>query len=342
MLNDNETYRVDCGDCLPWLQMLADRACSLVVTSPPYEHARTYGVGCKRRGQDWVDWMAPIVVECCRVTDGLVCVNMAATVRDFRYSPAVEWLVADLTRNCWIVCGPSPYCYFRRGTPGSGSDHYHKRDWEPVYCFALPDRLPLKWSDNTATGHTPKWAPGGEMSNRLTSGQRCNQWGARSTGTERKQDGTRGPKRKPSHRMHTKRGLDGEMMDQGYVVPVKANSGNVIQETYTAEQVAAILLECGVDDSDVRKCLVGGGLMGSPLAHKSEAPMSQALAEFFVRSFAPPGSIVMDPFTGSGTTLDAALKWDRRAIGCELRESQCDIARQRCAAAVTLFRDMAA
>jgi hypothetical protein len=168
MLNVGELWRLDCGDNLPWLESLPAGYASLTLTSPPYTDARTYGIAFKLSGQTWVDWLVPRVVQMARVTDGLVCVNMAGPVRDHRYSPVVEWLVADLTRHHGLVCGPAPYAYFRIGIPGSGGPNYHRRDWEPVYCFARPECLPLKFSDNTAMGHPPKWAPGGEMSNRLS------------------------------------------------------------------------------------------------------------------------------------------------------------------------------
>jgi hypothetical protein len=93
----------------------------------------------------------------------------------------------------------------------------------------------------------------------------------------------------------------------GYKPPALANPGNVID------------------------CKVGGGRMGSPLAHENEAPFPEELAEFFVRSFAPPGSVVLDPFCGSGTTLAAALRHGRRALGIDLRESQVSLTRRRVA-----------
>lgn len=87
--------------------------------------------------------------------------------------------------------------------------------------------------------------------------------------------------------------------------PEKANPGNVIH------------------------CKVGGGLMGSKLAHENEAPFPESLAEFFVRSFCPPDGIVFDGFSGSGTTAAVALKSGRRFIGCDIRESQCELTRRR-------------
>lgn len=85
------TNTITCGDCLKVMRGMADAAVSVTVTSPPYEDCRLYGeVGFKLKGQAWVDWMIPRVVEMCRVTDGLVLVNMSGKVRKFKYSPVVE------------------------------------------------------------------------------------------------------------------------------------------------------------------------------------------------------------------------------------------------------------
>ena len=121
-------HQIFTSDCLEWVQRQPDKLVNLTVTSPPYEDARTYGIGFKLKGQDWVDWCIPRIVELCRVTEGLVIFNAAGKVRDWKYSPVIEWLVADLTRNHGIVCGPSPYVFARVGIPGSGSKHYHRRD----------------------------------------------------------------------------------------------------------------------------------------------------------------------------------------------------------------------
>jgi hypothetical protein len=125
------SYQLLHGDCLEVMRGMPTGHVSLCFTSPPYEDARTYGVGFKLKGQGWVDWMAPRVVEMCRVTAGLVFVNAAGKVSKFRYSPVMEWLVADLTRVHGLVCGPAPYVFHRVGIPGSGGPHYHRRDWEP-------------------------------------------------------------------------------------------------------------------------------------------------------------------------------------------------------------------
>jgi hypothetical protein len=76
-------------------------------------------------------------------------------------------------------------------------------------------------------------------------------------------------------------------------------------------------------------CNAGGGNMGDTLCHENEAPFPETLAEFFVRSFCPPGGVVCDPFSGSGTTGAVAVQWRRRFRGCDLRESQVRLSRKR-------------
>jgi hypothetical protein len=181
-------------DCLDWMRDQHSNIFDVAITSPPYQNKRTYGIKFVLKGQAWVDWMLP------------------SGVKGGQYQPCVEWLISDLTRNCGMVCGPSPYCFHRIGIPGSGARTYHRRDWEPVYGLCFPSKFPLKFTNNTATGHAPLWAPGGAMSNRNADGLRKNrfhkrnQWGG-----------------SPSQR---EAGSDGNL---SYRPPVIANSGNVIK-----------------------------------------------------------------------------------------------------------------
>lgn len=171
------------GDAAEVLPHWPDRSVDLVFFSPPYEAQRTYQAGMPRgrkfklTAQGWVDWLAPIVVQCCRLSKGLVCVNMSSPVVDRKYTAAVEWLVADLTRVHGLVCGPAPYAWVKAaGIPGSGGEEYHRRDWEPVYAFAHPNRLADGvdfWTDNLAFGAPCRHRQGGRMSNRLVNGERA-------------------------------------------------------------------------------------------------------------------------------------------------------------------------
>lgn len=107
--------------------------------------------------------------------------------------------------------------------------------------------------------------------------------------------------------------------------------GDTIQEDAYAPPVLA---NPGVLIKGIK---VGGGLMGHQLAHENEAPYPQKLAEWFIRGWCRPGGIVLDPFSGSGTTVAAAVALGRHGIGCDLRFNQCELGRKRCGEVQTMI-----
>lgn len=162
-----------CGDCLEIMRSMETDSVDLVLCSPPYEAARTYGIDFKLTGQDWVDWAKTRYLECLRISRGLVAWNVEGQTRRFRYSAAPILLAADLHRA--NVHLRKPPIFHRVGIPGSGGPDWLRNDYEFVICATSGGKLP--WSDNVAMGHSPKWAPGGEMSHRLSDGTKRNQWG---------------------------------------------------------------------------------------------------------------------------------------------------------------------
>lgn len=155
------------GDCLDVLRQMPGDSVDLVFTSPPYEAARTYGIGFKLKGQAWVDWAVERYLECVRVCRGLVAWVVEGQTRDFRWSATPSLLMADLHRAG--VRLRKPPIYYRVGIPGSGGPDWWRNDFEFVVCSS---KGKLPWSDNTATGHPPKYKPGGALSHRSTNGTR--------------------------------------------------------------------------------------------------------------------------------------------------------------------------
>jgi hypothetical protein len=264
---------------------------------------------------------------------------MAGVTRQRCYWPGCEGLIYEWWKRGGQHELYRPCIFHRVGIPGSGGQDWFRADWEYVACFKKPGALP--WSDNTACGHPPKWAPGGEMSYRQADGQRTNQsvvherdeWGStgHATGAAgRNADGTHKTRRR---KVQTKRqkpdgmaGSDGmHNQEQDWQEPVLANPGNAVEQLYAAEQVARLLQE----ESDYCHLNVGGGVMGDKKCHANEAPFPEALAERFVRSLCPPDGLVLDPFSGSGTTCCVAARFGRNAVGVDLRQSQTDLARAR-------------
>jgi hypothetical protein len=63
------------------------------------------------------------------------------------------------------------------------------------------------------------------------------------------------------------------------------------------------------------------------------------LMRWLVRLVTPPGGLVLDPFTGSGSTGVAALLEGFRFIGCELSPEYAEIARARIVGAAPMFHE---
>ena len=63
------------------------------------------------------------------------------------------------------------------------------------------------------------------------------------------------------------------------------------------------------------------------VSHPARFP--EKLAEFFILSGSNEGDIVLDPFSGSGTTAVVAAKNGRRWIGIDANSDYCDLANER-------------
>lgn len=315
----NSPYDVRCGDCLEVMQSMQSKSIELTICSPPYVDKRTYGIKFNLRGQEWVDWCVERFVECVRVTSGLVAWVVQGKTKDYRYDATPALLMADLHRRGINL--RSPAIYHRVGIPGSGGPDWLRSDMEWIICASHPGKLP--WSDNTACGKPCKFGAGGEMSYRTTDGTRSNKktgkrllGGMAARATEPKPLAFINGELPAGAKLHTKN--DGSKMRvQCYTPPEISNPGNVIH------------------------CNVGGGRMGSDLAHENEAPFALDLAAFFVKSFCPPGGIVMDPFCGSGSSGHAAVLHGRRFIGIDVRQSQADLTIRRLAEAECQVMELA-
>jgi site-specific DNA-methyltransferase (adenine-specific) len=61
--------------------------------------------------------------------------------------------------------------------------------------------------------------------------------------------------------------------------------------------------------------------------HPTQKPVSNLMS--LIRAFSKPGSLILDPFCGSGSTLVAAAILGRRFMGIELSSDYCETARRR-------------
>lgn len=330
------------ANCLDWMRAQPDGRFDLVFGSPPYADARLYledgqDLGISRDCFQWVEWMLEVTTEAHRICRGPVIWVAWGVTRDRNYWPGCEGLMWEWWKrggDCQLY---RPCAFHRVGIPGSGGTDWFRADWEYVMCFKHAGELP--WSDNTACGHAPKWAPGGEMSYRNATGTRRNQWGHSGTGDvgSRTADGERQPATRPSHVVGSERDKWG---GTGHASSGEGRNPNGKHKTRTSKRfrhapdgtvkgeherdIVAI-----ANPGNVWSIPVGGGLMGNRLCHENEAPFPEKLAEIVVLSCCPPDGWCLDPFSGSGTTAAVCGQHRRNCIGVDLRQSQVDLARRR-------------
>ena len=134
------------------------------------------------------------------------------------------------------------------------------------------------------------------------------------------------PKYRPggamSYRMKNGQRVNGKMVYEITATDGYSNGDTAVKKTKYAPPEKT-------NPGSIIHCNVGGGAMGSRLCHLNEAPFSEKLAEFMIKSFCPPGGIVFDPFCGSGTTLAVAERLGRKWVGIDIRRSQVDLSNKR-------------
>jgi hypothetical protein len=271
---------------------LADRVVSLVIGSPPYIDARLYLENGKDLG---------ISLGCADWIEWM----LEVTAEALRVSRGlVLWVVAGVTRGRNYQPGPEGLLY--RWWAQGGECHclrpviWHRSgisgsggdQWfraDTEYVLAFKRPGKLPWADNLANGSMPVFKPGGARSNRMANGERVKQPGL---------GGRRANGKSKADEPWAK--------SRGYSELEIANPGN--------------LLSTGGS---------GGNHLGSPLAHESEAPYPINVPKWFIASHCEPGGLILDPFSGSGTTADAAISLGRRAIGLDIRRSQCELGHRR-------------
>lgn len=69
------------------------------------------------------------------------------------------------------------------------------------------------------------------------------------------------------------------------------------------------------------------GVHASKRSHPTEKPVP--LLAYLIRKSCPPNGLVVDPFAGSASTLEAAKLEGRRAVGFEIDERWCEAAAKR-------------
>ena len=313
-----------CGDNLELIQKLPDCSIQLVITSPPYFQQRDYGggMGNETDVDEYINTLLCLFRECVRVLkdDGSIVFNIGDKYMNsnlllvpYRFALAATGtgLVKLVNEVTWVKRNPTPR-QFRRRLVSSTEPFFHFAKSNNYYydlnAFLSQERAPKQRNkkDNTKLGQR-YFALISESD--LSKEEKTT---ARKELTEVIQEVLQGQ----IHDFRMKiRGIHAEpfggqiggrtlqLKNKGFTI-IRMH-GNKLKRDVIETSVAAIK------------------------GNKHPAIYPVEVVEEFLHLLTPPGTLVLDPFMGSGSTAVACKKLGRHYIGYDINAEYCKDARQR-------------
>ena len=278
------------------MKNIKSKSVDLIVTSPPYSDKRDYGIdNAQIAPDDFVEWFKPMAKEIKRVLKdtGSFILNINDKVVNGEQQLYVFKLVVYLCEKLKFRL-VRDYIWFNPATPpniySTGKYGRTKKSHEYCFWFSISDT----WTFNLDPIRKPYSA---DMKKFLQG--KCK--GGRADNT-----------RPSTHSFN----LDVAWTDNGGSDP-----GSVIEANDTDPGSVIKIANTSSNDIFTKTCKERG------IRHPARFPMQ--LAEFFILSGSNEGDVVLDPFSGSGTTCLVARNNKRHWIGIDANEDYCEIARMR-------------
>ena len=336
LLADGKKYALITGDCLSVLKTFDDEIIDCVITSPPYWGMREYDnkedsaeVGNEKRFEEYKNSLVCIFREVKRVlkSSGSLWLNLGDKYQDKKLM-GMPWRVAiALMDDGWILRNDVIWNQMK----GTQSAKDRLRDsYEHVFHFVKTKRyfyngdairikptLKPKTDDNgtviSATGVSGKKYFKQIADSDLTDEEKNNALNALNETLEQIKKGEvndfrmaiRGFQR-PWHSDSVKiSGRAKELQERGYYIMKIWAKGTLPTDIWNI-----------VPEDTWRK-------------DNHYAVFPEELLRIPIKSTCPPDSIILDPFSGTGSTVAAALKMGHRGIGIDLSQEYTDTATKR-------------
>ena len=316
--------RILCGDNLDLIRELPDRSVQLVITSPPYFQQRDYGsgMGNEKDVDEYIRTLLCLFRECVRVVkdDGSIVFNIGDKYEDsnlllvpYRFAIAATQtgLIKLVNEVTWVKRNPTPR-QFRRRLVSSTEPFFHfvKSDtyFYDINAFLAGERAPKRSSKKVSTKVGQRYFELIAESD-LSEAEKSV---ARRELTEVIQEVIQGQ----THDFRMKiRGIHSEPFGGqigGRTLQLK-NKG------FTIIRMRGNKLKRDVIETSV----------ATVKGNKHPAIYPVEIVEEFLYLLTPVGSVVLDPFMGSGSTAVACKKLGRHYIGYDINAAYCQDARRR-------------
>ena len=354
-----EGAAIYCGDARELLAMKPDDSVDCVVTSPPYWGLRDYGLPALAWGgrndcvHEWSEWHAA-AQSCLRCTAW--CGSLGLEPTPELYVEHLVEIFREVRRvlkpegTCWLNIGDSYAAATSRSTKNRSSfrrDRMERQDMDriapglkPKDLCLIPFRLALALqSDGWYVRSDIIWNKPNPMPesvrDRPTKSHEYVFLLAKSERYYFNQDAVRESSIGKTHH---------DLTGQGYRAPGQTpQAGNRKSEPLQGSHGTT-----GHDGNGMRMPEKWNNPLGRnirtvwtiptqpfPEAHFAVYP--EKLVEPCIKAGCPEGGLVLDPFTGAGTTAVVARRLGCRFIGAELNEEYCEIALNRLGQSVLEF-----
>ena len=318
--DDGENWEIILGDSYTVLQTLPDNSVNSCITSPPYYALRDYGydgqIGLERTPEEFIEKLVLVFHEVKRVLtqDGTLWINIGDSYwgsgsRGFDFTEA-------FTDKSKIQQGSKGTINLQNVPKLVGNNGAYKNKdligipW--MLAFALRSdgwylRQDIIWAKTNCMPEsvTDRCTKSHEYIFLLTKSPSYH-FDSESI----QEDATSDPERYKYPIFNGKK-------EQNGVIRPKSGTNTAGIKTWTSKR----------NKRDVWTVNTGGGFEDENGAHY--ATYSQSLIEPCIKAGCPVGGVILDPFSGTGTTGAAALNLNRKYIGIEMSEQYADMSKRR-------------
>lgn len=325
--NTDKSLPIDqilCGDNLELIQKLPDCSIQLVITSPPYFQQRDYGggMGNEKDVNAYIDILLRLFRECVRVVkdDGSIVFNVGDKYQKsnlllvpYRFAIAATetGLVKLVNEVTWVKRNPTPRQFRRRLVSGT----------EPFFHFVKSDDYFYDLKAFLAEEGTPK------QRNRKEStkvGQRYFELITESDLSEAEKTMARRELTEVIQEVLQGQTYDFRMKIRG--IHAEPFGGQIGGRTLQLKNKGFTIIR--MHGNKLKRDVIETSV-AAVKGNKHPAIYPVEVVEEFLHLLTPSGSLVLDPFMGSGSTAVACKKLGRHYIGYDINAEYCEFARQR-------------
>jgi DNA modification methylase len=306
------SYQLIQGDCMDVLPTLEAESVQCIVTSPPYYGLRDYGVdgqfGLEQSPEEYIEKMVAVFREVKRVlrNDGTLWLNMGDS---YAGTPP-----GTRGKNAQGIGGDGLYKRYwdRQLSHGEDKNAIYKipHGLKPKDLIGMPWRLAFAlqadgwWLRSDIIWHKPNPMPE-SVRDRPTKSHEYIFLLTKSAKYYYDAEAVREPSTElPSGNINRKNNHQVDHSNFGTSIPYKPNGTGRNRRTVWTIPTA-------------------------PYKGAHFATFPPALVEPCILAGSKPGDMILDPFCGSGTTLEVAVHFGRNGIGIELSPEYIELARER-------------